>query len=125
MTTTISPVLHYADLEKAVEYLKETFGFTEKAVHRDPDGNAVYAELRLDDCGVGVGQTSPEPSVFDLGPAVFYVALDDVDAMHSRVAATGAEIVMPLVDQDYGSREFAMRDYENNVWCFGTFRAGS
>lgn len=124
-TPTISPVLHYEDLDKAVTYLKDTFGFTEHAIHRDDKGNPVYAELELDGCFVGVGQKSPDAaSAFDLGPASFYVALDDVDAMHASVAKAGAEIVMPLVDQEYGSREFAARDYENNVWCFGTYRAG-
>jgi len=29
---------------------------------------------------------------------------------------------MELTDQDYGSREFAARDPEGNVWCFGTYR---
>ena len=124
MPATISPVLHYADLDKAVAYLKETFGFTEHVVHRDPAGNPMYAELELDGCYVGVGQTSPEATVFDLGPAAFYVALDDPDAMHARASKAGAEIVMPLVDQEYGSREFAARDYEGNVWCFGTMRPG-
>ena len=124
MAATISPVLHYADLDKAVAYLQETFGFTEHVVHRDPRGNPMYAELELDGCYVGVGQTSPESSPFDLGPAAFYVALDDPDAMHARASKAGAEIVMPLVDQEYGSREFAARDYEGNVWCFGTFRTG-
>ena len=124
MPATISPVLHYADLDKGVAYLKETFGFNEHVVHRDPQGNPMYAELELDGCYVGVGQTSPEASVFDLGPAAYYVALDDPDAMHARASKAGAEIVMPLVDQEYGSREFAARDYEGNVWCFGTMRAG-
>ena len=54
-TPTINPVLHYADLDKAVEYLKETFGFREHVVHRDPEGNPMYAELELDGCYVGVG----------------------------------------------------------------------
>jgi uncharacterized glyoxalase superfamily protein PhnB len=121
----ISPVFHYADLEKAVAYFKDTFGFTEHAIHRDPSGNAAYAELELDGCFVGVGQKSPEASAFDLGPAAFYIALDDPDAMHARVEKAGAEIVMPLVDQEYGSRDFACRDYEGNVWCFGTFRTGT
>lgn len=125
MTTTISPVLHYADLDRAVPYLVDTFGFAEHAVHRDDSGTAVYAELRLDDCYTGVGVTSPDgTSPFDLGPAAFYVAVDDPDAMHARAAAAGAEIVMELVDQPYGSREFACRDYEDNVWCFGTHRPG-
>ena len=124
MPADINPVLHYADLEKAVAYLQETFGFTEHVIHRDPSGNPVYAELEFQGCYVGVGQKSPEASPFDLGPAAFYVALDDPDPLHARVSGAGAEIVMPLVDQDYGSREFAARDYEGNVWCFGTHRAG-
>ena len=124
MTATIGPVLHYGDLAKAVAYLTETFGFTEHAMHKSPAGDPVYAELVLDGCYLGVGATSPEPSPFDLGPTALYVAIDDPDAMHARAAAAGAEIVMGLTDQEYGSREFAARDYEGNVWCFGTYRAG-
>jgi uncharacterized glyoxalase superfamily protein PhnB len=29
---------------------------------------------------------------------------------------------MELTDQDYGSREYAVRDAEGNVWCFGTYQ---
>jgi uncharacterized glyoxalase superfamily protein PhnB len=29
---------------------------------------------------------------------------------------------MDLVDQSYGSREYAARDPEGNVWCFGTYQ---
>lgn len=125
MATTISPVLHYADLEKAVGYLKATFGFEEHAFYRDDDGNPMYAEMKLRDCFVGVGATGVEASVFNLGPSAIYVSLDDPDAMHALAAGAGAEIVMELVDQPYGSREFACRDYENNVWCFGTHRPGA
>ena len=32
---------------------------------------------------------------------------------------------MELVDQDYGSREYAAVDGEGNVWCFGTYRPGT
>ena len=27
-----------------------------------------------------------------------------------------------LTDPDYGSRDFAARDPEGNVWCLGTYR---
>ncbi len=124
MTATIHPVLHYSDLAKGVGYLIDTFGFEEHVIHRTPDGAPVYAELGLDGCYIGVGETSPGPTPFDLGPTALYVAIDDPDAMHARAVAAGAEIVMGLTDQDYGSREFAARDYEGNVWCFGTYRAG-
>jgi uncharacterized glyoxalase superfamily protein PhnB len=42
--------------------------------------------------------------------------------LHDRAVAAGAEITMPLVDQHYGSREFAAKDPEGNQWFFGTYR---
>ena len=125
MTTTISPVLHYSDLTKASEFLQEAFGFVERVAHNGPDGAPVYVELTLDGCTVGIGGSGETGSPFDLGPCAVYAAIDDPDAMHVRAVAAGAEIVMELTDQDYGSRDFAARDLEGNVWCFGTYRPGS
>jgi uncharacterized glyoxalase superfamily protein PhnB len=124
MTASISPVLHYDDLEKGIAFLGEAFGFTEHALHRDPSGRLQYAELDFDGCTIGVGPSSGGESPFELGPTAVYVATEGIDALHDRAAAAGAEIVMGLVDQDYGSREFAARDPEGNVWCFGTYRPG-
>ena len=67
-------------------------------------------------------------TIFDLGPCVVYVVLDDeaaIDAMRARAASAGAEIVMEPQDQDYGSRDFSARDPEGFVWAFGTYRMGS
>jgi uncharacterized glyoxalase superfamily protein PhnB len=47
---------------------------------------------------------------------------DDPDALHQRAVAAGAPIVRELSDTDYGSREFAARDLEGNLWSFGTYR---
>jgi len=121
---TMHPVLHYRDPEKALRFLTDTFGVREEAVHKDPDGNVAYVEARLGDCPFGVGRSTEGDSPFDLGPTALYIALDDPDAMHDRAVAAGAEIVMGLTDQDYGSRDFAARDPEGNVWCFGTYRPG-
>ena len=45
----------------------------------------------------------------------------DVDAIHDRAKAAGAEITRELQDTDYGSREFSATDPEGNVWSFGTY----
>jgi uncharacterized glyoxalase superfamily protein PhnB len=124
MTASISPVLHYSDLAKASEFLQEAFGFVEKVAHKGPDGAPVFVELTLEDCTIGIGGTGEPGSPFDLGPTAVYAAIDDPDAMHARAVKAGAEIVMELTDQDYGSRDFAARDLEGNVWCFGTYRVG-
>jgi uncharacterized glyoxalase superfamily protein PhnB len=124
MTATISPVLHYRDLEKAMIFLAEAFGFAEHAVHRSPEGDLAYVEMTFDGATIGLGGGAGNGGLFDLGPTAVYVSTDDVDAVHDRAVGAGAEIVMGLTDQDYGSREFAARDLDDNVWCFGTFSAG-
>jgi len=124
MTATITPVLHYSDLTKASEFLQAAFGFDERVAHKGPDGEPVYVELTLDGCTIGIGRSAEPGSPFDLGPCAVYAAIDDPDALHARAVGSGAEVVMALTDQEYGSREFAARDLEGNVWCFGTYRPG-
>jgi catechol 2,3-dioxygenase-like lactoylglutathione lyase family enzyme len=36
--------------------------------------------------------------------------VDDVDAVHDRAVAAGADIVYPLTDEDWGIRRFFVRD---------------
>jgi catechol 2,3-dioxygenase-like lactoylglutathione lyase family enzyme len=38
------------------------------------------------------------------------IEVDDVDAVHARVDASGAEIVHPLTDEPWGVRRFFVRD---------------
>jgi len=51
-----------------------------------------------------------------------YVVTDEPDALCQRCTDAGAEIIRPLEDTDYGSRDFAIRDPEGNRWSFGTYR---
>ncbi|MCP9993150.1 VOC family protein [Streptomyces albogriseolus] len=55
------------------------------------------------------------------GAAGVYVVVDDVDAHHRRAVEQGVEVLMPPTDQDYGSRDYMVRDVEGNVWTFGTY----
>src|SRR3954454_13690064 len=93
----IHPVLHFADPDKALQFLAETFGFREHAVHRDPEGRIAYAEMELGGAYLGFGGHT-EGSPFDLGAIALYVVLEDgaaIDAHHAHAVAAGAEIVMP------------------------------
>jgi uncharacterized glyoxalase superfamily protein PhnB len=51
-----------------------------------------------------------------------YVIVDDIDEHYERARNAGAEIVRPLADTDYGSREYMARDPEGNIWSVGTYR---
>ena len=122
MAPSIYPVLRFADADKALRFLGEAFGFREVSVHRDDSGTIVHALMawQEDLFMFSVSKGADDP--FDLGPSVIYVAVDDPDTHHDRAVGAGAEVVMELTDQDYGSREYSAKDPEGNVWCFGTYR---
>jgi len=126
MTTTaprIYPTLRYDDCPGAIDLLTKALGFTAVTVMANDDGTIGHGLLAYDTGIVMVSsRSSGGDPMFDQGTACLYVAVDDPDAHHDHAVAQGAEVVMALVDQDYGSREYAVRDAEGNVWVFGTYR---
>lgn len=119
---TIVPTIRYADARAAIGFLTKAFGFSAGQITEGEDGAVVHVELTYADGVVMLGSKSGGDSPFDTGRVCTYLVTEAPDALHDRALAAGAEIVMQLTDQDYGSREFAARDPEGNVWCFGTYR---
>jgi uncharacterized glyoxalase superfamily protein PhnB len=117
----IIPSLRYQDAKAAIDFLERAFGFERHAVHEDDDGLVLHAELRYGDGMVMLGSAGRGDATFDTGRSVSYVVIDDADAHHERAKAAGAEIVRELNDTDYGSRDYAAKDPEGNVWSFGTY----
>jgi uncharacterized glyoxalase superfamily protein PhnB len=119
-TQSIYPTFRYDDAPAAIDFLERAFGFQRGDVHQGPDGTVQHAELHFAGEWIMLGARRADdiPS----GPTTTYIVVDDPDAHHDRAKAAGAEIVRELVDQDYGSREYAARDPQGNVWSFGTYR---
>jgi uncharacterized glyoxalase superfamily protein PhnB len=122
MAQNVFPALRYRDARAAIEFLKSAAGFEELTVMENDDGTIAHGELVFEGGVVMVSTLRDEETRFPGGPITMYLALDDVDAHHDRAVAAGAEVVMELTDQDYGSREYAIRDPDGNVWTFGTYR---
>ena len=127
---TMYPILGYRDLAAAIDWLCRVFSFEPLEIMRNEDGAYVHVELRLGDGVIMPTTQRKDPDRGQsLGPALttqgLYVALDGVDAHYDRAVAEGAEILRPLADTDYGSREYTARDLEGNLWSFGTYRPGS
>jgi uncharacterized glyoxalase superfamily protein PhnB len=116
----VIPTLRYTDAKAAIDFLERAFGFERKSVHEDEHGTVFHSELTHGSGMVMLG-TRKGDDRFDTGRAVIYVVVPDPDAVHARAVAAGAPIAQELVDQDYGSREFAAEDLEGNVWSFGTY----
>ena len=124
---SIWPVLTYKDAPAAAEFLVQAFGFEEAlVVPGDGDGVVAHAELRWPlGGGVMLGTAGKDDGPFgsrQTGNDAVYVVCDDPDTLFEQAVAAGAEVVRGLVDEDYGSRGFTVRDPEGNLWSFGTYR---
>ena len=111
-----------------IDWLVGTIGFTVISRIDGADGQLVHAELGYGNSAIMIGHAADDDYGAIVGPPgaaggkALYIAVDDVDGLFARVAATGATIEEGLTDRPYGSREFICRDAEGNVWCFGTYR---
>lgn len=126
-TTAVWPVLTYRDARAAIEFLRDAFGFVERAAYaREDDPSIVeHAEMRWPlGGGVMFGTAGKDDGPFGsraTGNDSVYVVCDDPDALFERATAAGATVVQGLRDEDYGSRGFTVRDPEGNLWSFGTY----
>ena len=136
MQTTTTPIVYagaccYHDAIKMIGWLERAFGFKKHAVYMADDGNSVvHAEMAYGSSilmmssfkktGVLAKHVRP-PSELGANTQSVYIAVPDPDAVYRTAKAAGAEIVMELADQPYGSRDFICKDPEGYVWCFGTY----
>lgn len=127
--TPLMPVLRYRDCNRALDFLTNVFGFTEGSSYRDEAGNVMHAELWFGNGGIMIGPVADTPfgrvmrQPDEAGgvTASIFCVVNDPDAHHARSRQAGFELVMPLRDESYGSREYSVRDPEGHVWTFGTY----
>jgi uncharacterized glyoxalase superfamily protein PhnB len=121
--TTFYPSLRYEDAPAAIEWLEKAFGFEREMVVEEDEGRIAHAQLRYGDGIVMLGSERDDGWGPHAGRSWVYVAVEgDVDAHHERARAAGAEVLREPTDQDYGSRDYSVRDPEGNIWSFGTYR---
>ena len=129
MNATVIPTMRYRDAPKMLEWLCNAFGFERHFVVPGDGGRIAHAQLAYGRGMIMLGSAGDDEwgrlvkPVADVGTptGAAYVVVTDVDAHYARARAAGAEIVRPLADTPYGSREYAARDPEGQVWSFGTY----
>ena len=116
------PVLPYDDIRAAHDFLVDVLGFESGGIV-EHDGRVVHGEVRAGDRRFWLheaagGLTTPAQAGARTGGIVIHV--DDVDAHHDRAKAAGATILRPPTDEDYGQREYGLRDPEGHDWYIAT-----
>jgi uncharacterized glyoxalase superfamily protein PhnB len=115
-------VLPYQDIRSAHDFLVEVLGL-ESAGLVEQDDRVIHGEVRAGERRFWLHEsagalTSPEAAGVRTGGVVLHVA--DVDAHFERVRAAGATILREPTDEDYGQREYAVRDPEGHDWYVAT-----
>jgi uncharacterized glyoxalase superfamily protein PhnB len=127
---SVIPTLRYRDAPAAIEWLCKAFGFEKTLVVPGEGGTIAHAQLAIGNGMIMLGSASddefgrlqrPPLDVGGVGTQSAYIIVPDADAHYVRAVAAGAEIVLDLVDQDYGGRGYSCRDPEGHVWSFGTY----
>jgi uncharacterized glyoxalase superfamily protein PhnB len=128
--STIMPTMRYRDARAAIEWLCSVLGFTKHAAYEGPDGKIMHAELTLGGGMMMLGEARDDAygrgfkTPAELGGVETrssYVVVGDADAVYARVQAAGATIAREIMNTDYGSREFTVKDPEGNSWSVGTY----
>lgn len=128
-TSPITPSMLYHDAPAAIDWLCRAFGFSRHLVVQDGE-TVQHAQLVFDGGMIMLGsaERSGKPTMMasprqvgGMGTQAVCVRVDDADAHHAVAVAEGAEIVLPLMDADYGGRGYSCRDPEGHVWHFGTY----
>lgn len=126
---SLIPCLRYRDAPAAIDWLCRYFGFERHLVVPDQQGGIAHAQLSFGNGMLMLGSLADSPygrlmrQPDQAGGCTqsLYLVVEDVDALHARAVAAGAEIVIALQDEDYGGRGFTCRDPEGHLWTFGSY----
>ncbi len=123
----ITPILFVEEIEPCVKFWVDRFGFQKTA--EVPDGNKLaFAMLQKGNIELMYqSYASADKDVTTIaqqvrkGPSFLYVEVDNLDA--TIAAIQGTEVVMPVRDTFYGSKEIGIKDPAGHYVTFAQFGA--
>jgi uncharacterized glyoxalase superfamily protein PhnB len=108
---SVIPVLAYADVAEASDWLCNAFGFTERLRIGRHRAQLVYGDGAVIVTERGEAEGDPhEHSV--------HVRVEDADRHHDHAASCGARILHPPTDYPYGERQYGAEDPGGHRWTF-------
>ena len=107
------PIIYVEDVDRAVHFYEEGFGFDAK--YRWPDdGPLRFAFLRLEPLGIGIASRG-DPLHGKAGRDFeLCIYTDDTDAAAERLTAMGAKQLLQPTDQPWGERLAYFEDPDGN-----------
>jgi len=117
---TVVPVLVYEDVGKAIDWLCNVFGFSERLRAGRPGGPVSHAQITFGGAAMMLGRQGAEFLPPRAGEVTQYLVihLDDVDGHYERAQKLGCRIIAPPRDQPFGERQYTAEDIGGHRWTF-------
>jgi PhnB protein len=118
---TITPYLVIPRAAQLIEFLKASFGATERLRVPIADGSVLimHAEVSIGNCIVELADAN---EAFPAAPTAIHLYLSDADAAYDRAIQAGATSLYPPADQPWGDRQGAVKDASGNIWYIATVK---
>ena len=117
-TDTVLPHVIYRDLEKAIAWLAEAFGFVERYRYGNPISGA---QVRAGKAYIMVKQARPgekTPRELGFGTQSLTIFIEDIEPHFARAKAAGVTILEELHETVYGELQYAAEDIDGHHWLF-------
>ncbi len=121
----VIPLLACSDVQAEHDFLVAALGLESGGVESAADGSVIHAEVRLGSRRIWLHRTDETerllpPAMSGSADGGLVVQVPDVDAVYERARAAGAEILYAPRNEDYGQREFGVRDPDGHLWWIAT-----
>lgn len=113
---SVTPVLTYANVAEAVDWLVRVFGFAERVrigEHRAQLSFGNGALIVADDSGDRRSPTAGEGVTHSV-----MVRVEDIDKHYADVSAAGAMTLSEPADMPFGERQYTASDPAGHHWTF-------
>lgn len=114
---TVCPYLIVPDGDRILRFMKDAFGATERAIHRNPDGHIMHAEVQIGDSVVMLGEAKGDWTGYK---AMIHLYMPDVDGVFARAVEAGGTSVRDVSTESYGDRTGGVEDPAGNQWWIAT-----
>lgn len=114
---TVQTSLHPLRAEPVLNFVKRAFGAVELGRHATPDGVIHHATVKI---GTGLIEMGEAHGPYQPTPTMFYLYVEDCDALYKRALGAGATSISEPVDQPYGDRSGGVTDPFGNKWYIAT-----
>jgi PhnB protein len=114
---TLQPYLHPLRAEPVLKFIKRAFGAEELGRYTAPDGVIHHTTVKIGNAYMEMGEAH---GPYQPMPTMFYLYVEDCDALYKRALSAGATSISAPQDHPYGDRSGGVVDPFGNKWYIAT-----